>query len=52
MVRNIVENLNVPPKHRLDTKPSEPPAYDAEDLMGIIPGDNRTPYDVRDVTPG
>ena len=49
MVRNIVENLNVPPKHRLDSKPSEPPAYEPEELMGIIPGDNRTPYEVRDV---
>ena len=49
MVRNIAENLNVQPKHRLDSKPPEPPAYDVEDLMGIIPGDNRTPYDVRDV---
>ncbi len=49
IVRNIVENLNVPPKHRLDSSQPEPPAYDVEDLMGIIPPDNRTPYDVRDV---
>ena len=49
MVRDIVENLNVPAKHRLDTSVPEPPAYDIDDLMGIIPSDNRTPYDVRDV---
>jgi len=49
MVRNIVENLNVPQKHRLDSSRPEPPAYDVEDLMGIIPEDNRTPYDVREV---
>ena len=48
-VRNIVENLNVSPKQRLDTSSPEPPAHDVEDLMGIIPTDNRTPYDVREV---
>ncbi len=49
MVRNIVENLNVPPKHRLESSVPEPPAHDVEDLMGVIPSDNRTPYDVREV---
>ena len=49
MVRNIVENLNVDPKHRLDVALSEEPAHDVQDIMGIIPQDNRTPYDVREV---
>ena len=49
MVRNVVENLNIKPKHRLDVKDSEDPNHDVEDLMGIIPDDNRTPYDVREV---
>ena len=49
MVRNIVENLNVAPKHRLDVAQPEQPAYEVEDLMGIVPGDNRKPYDVREI---
>jgi acetyl-CoA carboxylase carboxyltransferase component len=49
MVRNVVENLNIEAKQRLDTKPAESPAHDGEDLMGIIPLDNRTPFDVREV---
>ena len=49
MVRNVVENLNIDPKQRLDVKPVEDPAYESEDLMGIIPSDNRTPVDVREV---
>ncbi len=49
MVRNVVENLNIEPKQRLDVKPVEAPAHDTEDLMGIIPTDNRTPFDVREV---
>ena len=49
MVRNVVENLNIEPKQRLDVKPVEEPAHDTEDLMGILPSDNRTPYDVKEV---
>ena len=49
MVRNVVENLNIEPKQRLDVKPVEVPAHDTEDLMGIIPTDNRKPFDVREV---
>ena len=49
MVRNVVENLNIEPKQRLDVKQVEEPAYDREDLMGIIPTDNRTPFDVKEV---
>ncbi len=49
MVRNVVENLNINPKQRLDVEIAEKPHHDIEDLMGIIPDDNRTPYDVREV---
>jgi len=48
-VRDIVENLNTTSKTRLEVHPPEEPAHDVEDLMGIIPQDNRTPYDVREV---
>ncbi len=30
-------------------RPSRPPRYDAEELLGIVPADPRTPYDVREV---
>jgi acetyl-CoA carboxylase carboxyltransferase component len=49
MVRNIVENLNIKPKYRLETGIVEEPIYDADELMGIIPMDNRTTYDVREI---
>lgn len=48
-VRDIVENLNTASKTRLEVHPPEEPAHDVDDLMGIIPQDNRTPYDVREV---
>ena len=49
IARDIVENLNVGQKVRLDSKETEDPYHDPGDLMGIIPTDNRTPYDVREV---
>ena len=49
IVRNVIENLNINPKQRLDVEVVEEPKHDVEELMGIIPDDNRTPYDVREV---
>ena len=48
-LRDIVENLNVGKKIRLDTEDPEDPYHDPEELLGIIPDDNRTPYDVKEV---
>jgi len=30
-------------------QPSEPPAYDPEEILGVVPADLRTPYDIREV---
>ena len=49
MVRNIVEYLNSKPKTRLEVSTPEPPRHEVEDLLGIIPEDNRTSFDVREV---
>jgi len=49
LVRNVVENLNSEPKTRLEVSEVEPPKHDVEELLGIIPLDGRTPYDVREV---
>ncbi|MDP7312022.1 MAG: carboxyl transferase domain-containing protein [Candidatus Thalassarchaeaceae archaeon] len=49
IVRNVVENLPPSYKIALDVTTPEPPHYDSEELIGIIPDDNRMPYDVREV---
>ncbi len=49
ITRNIVENLNRPPKTQLDVKAPEDPKYDPEELYGIIPNDPRKPFDVREI---
>ena len=49
MVRNVVENLG--PRSLAAAASSEPeePAHDVEDLLGLIPSDNRTPVDIREL---
>ncbi len=49
MVRSIVENLGPYELAPADVIESEAPHHDPEDLLGLIPEDNRTPYDVREV---
>ena len=49
ITRNIVENLNRPQKMFLDVAKPEEPAYDINEIYGIIPKDSRKPFDVREV---
>jgi 3-methylcrotonyl-CoA carboxylase beta subunit len=49
IVRNIVANLNTTKTVELTREAPEPPAYDPEELYGIVPSDVRAPYDVREV---
>jgi 3-methylcrotonyl-CoA carboxylase beta subunit len=49
LVRSIVANLNTVKTVGLDLAESRPPAYDAEELYGIVPTDVRAPYEVREV---
>ncbi len=47
--RQIIADLNW---HKLGpgpTKPADPPLYDQEELLGVVPGDFRTPMDPREV---
>ena len=49
IVRSIVANLNIVKHVDLDLSEVRPPAYDPEELYGIIPADPRKPYDVREI---
>ncbi|MEW1694260.1 MULTISPECIES: carboxyl transferase domain-containing protein [unclassified Streptomyces] len=46
--RRIVARLNHR-KHHAGPGPAEPPEYDGEELLGIVPGDLKTPFDPREV---
>ncbi len=47
--RSIVSNLNRRTYIPWDIHPPEPPRYDPNELLGIVPIDNRKSYDVREI---
>src|SRR6056297_852141 len=49
IVRDIVENLGHRDLAAIDRAEPEDPAYDPEELLGIVPDDERKPFEVREV---
>lgn len=49
IVRSIVANLNTTKVVDMDVREARDPAFDPEELYGVIPTDVRAPYDVREV---
>jgi 3-methylcrotonyl-CoA carboxylase beta subunit len=49
IVRSIVANLNTVKRLEMDLAEPEPPAYDPQELYGVVPADVRAPYEVREV---
>jgi 3-methylcrotonyl-CoA carboxylase beta subunit len=47
--RRIVSHLNRQPCQPMVRRPSQPPAYDARELYGIVPEDSRKLFDPREV---
>ncbi len=48
-VRSIVSTLPAEPRWLTPNEKVEPPQYSAEELLGIVPTDSRTTYDVHEV---
>ncbi len=49
IARRIVGNLGPAIRPSLAAQTPEPPLLDPEEIMGVVPADPRTPYDVREV---
>ena len=49
LARDAVAALDVPVRASINISSPEPPLFDPEELLGIVPADTRTPYDVREV---
>jgi 3-methylcrotonyl-CoA carboxylase beta subunit len=49
MVRDIVATLGPVAPRAWDVAEVEAPAFDPDEIYGVVPPDNRTPYDVREV---
>ena len=49
LARRAVASLNRRKTAPVVLQSPEPPAYDPEDLLGIVPAETKTPYDIREV---
>ena len=49
LARRAVGHLNRRKPESVLWQASEEPAYDPEEILGVVPGDLRTPYDIREV---
>ncbi|MFY0682516.1 MAG: methylcrotonoyl-CoA carboxylase [Thalassovita sp.] len=49
LARRAVSHLNWTKPTTVHWQSSEEPAYDPEEILGVVPGDLRTPYDIREV---
>nr|WP_318246010.1 carboxyl transferase domain-containing protein [Seohaeicola saemankumensis] len=49
LARRAVQQLNRRKPQTVAWQSPEEPAYDPEEILGVVPGDLRTPYDIREV---
>jgi 3-methylcrotonyl-CoA carboxylase beta subunit len=49
LAREAVRHLNSKQQLHCDVIPVEEPLYDPDEMLGVVPADLRTPYDVREV---
>jgi len=49
LARRAVANLNRGKPSTVETVASEEPAFDPEEILGVVPGDLRTAYDIREI---
>ncbi|MGN0934788.1 carboxyl transferase domain-containing protein [Falsigemmobacter intermedius] len=49
LARRAVSNLNRVKPSGVEWQSPEDPAYDPEEILGLVPADLRTPYDIREV---
>ncbi|GAA6161260.1 carboxyl transferase domain-containing protein [Ruegeria sp. HU-ET01832] len=49
LARRAVGSLNLHKPQKVDWASPEDPAYDPEEILGVVPADPRTPYDIREV---
>jgi 3-methylcrotonyl-CoA carboxylase beta subunit len=49
LARRIVANLNRPKHATVELQAPEDPLHDPDEILGVVPADLRTPYDIREV---
>ena len=49
LARRAVSHLDLTKPSSVNWQSPEDPAYDPEEIFGVVPGDLRTPYDIKEV---
>ncbi len=49
IAREIMEFVDVTKPHLVPTEPIEPPIYNAEEILNVVPANIKTPFDVREL---
>lgn len=49
LAREIVGNLGAPPMPNIDVRAPQPPLLPADDIMGVVPADTKTPFDIKEI---
>jgi len=49
LARRAVSHLNITKPLSVNWQTPEEPAYDPDEIFGVVPGDLRTPYDIKEV---
>jgi len=49
LAREAVRHLNLSPVAQVQMQTAEDPDFDPEEILGVVPADLRTPYDIREV---
>ena len=49
LVRDIMQWINVSQPHLLPSQPIPPPLYPADEILGVVPADIKTPFDAREL---
>ncbi|GHA51163.1 propionyl-CoA carboxylase [Amylibacter ulvae] len=49
LARQAVGNLNRPKNSNIEFQTPEDPLYDPSEILGVVPADLKTPYDIREV---
>ena len=49
LVRRMIGNLNRPKPATVEMQAPEPPAFDPEEILDVVPADLRQPYDIREL---
>ncbi len=49
LARQCVRNLGVAPKPAIATRTAQAPVLDPSEMLGVVPKDAKTPYDIREI---